>query len=177
MTSARSRLAISAPRRSVEEHACEYMAPGTETAAPSPTDVPTRRAFSAVVVHRHDSAAESCGLRAPKSTPAWPSRGGTGRSRSPVSHPHALPCPSTCRSSDRTRERPGGASALRQSGRRFGAPSDVRRYRMINGTFGTRSRLLVGEIGDDWDPDVRAQHSQPPRAARRVQVLVPRARP
>lgn len=34
----------------------------------------------------------------------------------------------------------------------------VRRYRMINGTFDTRSRLVVDEISADWEPRIRAQH-------------------
>ena len=34
----------------------------------------------------------------------------------------------------------------------------VRRYRMINGTFDTRSHLIVDEISANWEPNIRAQH-------------------
>lgn len=34
----------------------------------------------------------------------------------------------------------------------------VRRYRMINGTFDTRSYLVTDEISPDWEPSIRAQH-------------------
>jgi hypothetical protein len=34
----------------------------------------------------------------------------------------------------------------------------VRRYRMINGTFDTRSHLVTDEISPDWEPHLRAQH-------------------
>lgn len=34
----------------------------------------------------------------------------------------------------------------------------VRRYRMINGTFDTRSHLVTDEISSDWEPRIRAQH-------------------
>jgi len=34
----------------------------------------------------------------------------------------------------------------------------VRRYRMINGTFDTRSHLVTDEISSDWEPRLRAQH-------------------
>lgn len=34
----------------------------------------------------------------------------------------------------------------------------VRRYRMINGTFDTRSHLITDEISANWEPRIRAQH-------------------
>lgn len=40
----------------------------------------------------------------------------------------------------------------------MGHTGRVRRYRMINGTFDTRARLVVDEIPSDWEPRIRAQH-------------------
>ena len=34
----------------------------------------------------------------------------------------------------------------------------VRRYRMINGTFDTRSHLVTDEISPDWEPRIQTQH-------------------
>jgi hypothetical protein len=34
----------------------------------------------------------------------------------------------------------------------------MRRYRMINGTFDTRSHFVVGDIPLEWEPNIRAQH-------------------